>query len=470
MSHSLRAFLLCCIPILLALPTRISAQAGLPPGPQKASQSQAAPTPQSAPAAPSAAQAATPPQAPPASPAPARKKQSPDPEAELQRAVASAGNDRVALVRNLKSYLEKFPDAPRRGDVYRALVESCQQLADRDCALEYSERLVALQPDDTEMMMIAVSLLQDKGDDSSLTRAVGYVGRVLDRIEKTSPDDRPARTSLEDWRAQQDDIRSALYYLRGNIERLQRNFDSAAKDLQTSYAVVPNALAAKRLGELAERRNDLAKAIEEYTLAFVLPESGPAGKIDRREIRMALGNDWRQVHGSETGLGASILAAYDGLGTPAQKTPAADRNKDAKDTFAFVLRRVKDGAPLPLATLKGKVIVLSFWATWCGPCQEVEPLVDALAHQYAGNDEIYFLAVNTDEDQPQVAPFLAQQKWSLPAAFADGLDDFMNVTSLPTLVVMDRSGKIVYRENGIDPDTFPSTLIAAVQGAVQGTK
>ncbi|MGC1661089.1 MAG: hypothetical protein WA737_13840, partial [Candidatus Acidiferrales bacterium] len=73
MSHSLRAFLLCCIPILLALPTRISAQAGLPPGPQKASQSQAAPTPQSAPAAPSAAQAATPPQAPPASPAPARK-------------------------------------------------------------------------------------------------------------------------------------------------------------------------------------------------------------------------------------------------------------------------------------------------------------------------------------------------------------------------------------------------------------
>src|ERR1700747_182425 len=51
-------------------------------------------------------------------------------ETELQKAIADAGNDRGALVRNLKNYLKRFPDAPRKAAVYRALVESCQQVQD----------------------------------------------------------------------------------------------------------------------------------------------------------------------------------------------------------------------------------------------------------------------------------------------------------------------------------------------------
>src|SRR5579864_2978267 len=57
-----------------------------------------------------------------------------DAEAELQKALSSAGNDRAALVRNLKDYLRRFPEAPRRAAVDRALVEACQQLRDDDCA------------------------------------------------------------------------------------------------------------------------------------------------------------------------------------------------------------------------------------------------------------------------------------------------------------------------------------------------
>src|ERR1700730_9919798 len=51
-------------------------------------------------------------------------------ENELEKAIANAGNDRAALVRNLKNYLQRFPDSPRRAAVYRALVESCEQLRD----------------------------------------------------------------------------------------------------------------------------------------------------------------------------------------------------------------------------------------------------------------------------------------------------------------------------------------------------
>src|ERR1700720_4363344 len=97
-----------------------------------------------------------------------------DAEAELQKAVNAAGNDRAALVRNLKDYLRRFPDAPRRTALDRALGEACQQLREEYGNLDYSDELIALQPDDSEMMLLAVQILQRRGDDASLIRASDY--------------------------------------------------------------------------------------------------------------------------------------------------------------------------------------------------------------------------------------------------------------------------------------------------------
>ena len=396
----------------------------------------------------------------------AEAKKQAEAEAELQKALADAGNDSAALVRNLTAYLARFPDSPRRPGIYRALVEACQQIRDDTCALDYAERFIALRPDDSQMMLLASSLLQKKGDDASLVRASGYVSRVLDRVEKTSPDEKPASESLAEWKDGHAQLLSALYYVRGEVETSQKDYDAAAKDLQKSNSARPNALAAEKLGEIAELQNDPTAAIDEYALAFALPEDGPAGKADRRELRLKLGNVWRLVHGSDKGLGDAILAAYDRAypAQPAASAPAA-RNKDAKDPFAFVVRRL-DGTPLPLAPLKGKVIVLSFWATWCEPCRELEPLFNDVARDYAGNSGVAFFAANTDDDQAQVPPFVAGQKWDVPVIYADGLDDFMKVDSLPTVLILGREGNIVYRVGGLPREGFSESLTAAIQSAL----
>jgi thiol-disulfide isomerase/thioredoxin len=394
-----------------------------------------------------------------------------EPEAELQKALADAGNDSTAMVRNLKNYLQKFPDAPRKAAVYRALVEACQQIRDNACALDYAERLVAVHPDDSQIMLLAVELLEERGDGASLTRAGGYATRVLDRVEKMQPDERPARESVAEWQTSQQQLRSALYYVRGHVENSQKNYESAVKDLQASYFTCPNALAAKLLGEIAEMRKDLDTAMEEYALAFALPEIGPAGTVNRREVRRQLGNVWRQVNGSEQGLGDAILVAYDKVASQqlvAQSDASVQnraRNKSAKEFSAFVERRL-DGSPIPLATLKGKVVVLSFWATWCEPCRELEPMFDQVARNYSGNPDVSFLAVNTDDDEPRVAPFVTRERWDVPVIFADGLDDFMKVETLPTVLVLGRNGEIVYRTGGLVPDGFPGTLTAAIQTAL----
>jgi thiol-disulfide isomerase/thioredoxin len=392
-----------------------------------------------------------------------------DAEIELQKAISNSGNDRAALVRNLKAYLLSFPDAPRKASVFRALVEACQQLHDTHCATEYAERLIAIHPDDSEMMLLAVNLLEQQGDDASLTRAAGYVGRVLDRVEKTQAEERPERSSLAEWQDRQAQLRALLYFLRGEIEKKQSSYEASTKDLENSYAIRANAAAAELLGEIAEMRGDSAGAIDEYTLAFVLPESSPAGKVDRRDVRMKLGNVWKKEYGTENGLGAQILAAYDGLAAPPANANPAVRNKDAKDLFAFVLRR-PDGTSQPMAAYRGKVVALSFWATWCGPCRELEPVFNLVAKNFASESDVAFFAVNTDEDETRVQPFLTRERWDVPVVFADGLDAFLNVSTLPTVVILDHSGKIVYRVGGFS-ENFPATLTAAVRAALSsGTK
>jgi len=396
-------------------------------------------------------------------------KQDANPEIELQKALSEAGNDRAAVVRNLKAYLQKFPEAPRKAAVYRAIVESCEQLQDSACALDYAERLVALHPDDSEMMMLAVGILQEQGDEASLDRASGYVTRVLDRIQKASLAEKPARVSAAEWEQHHNNLVAALYSLRGQIERSQKNYDAATKDLLLSYSAKPNPEAAEQLGELAELRRDRAKAIEEYLIAFVLPDESASGKVDRRDVRKKLGNLWRQVHGSEKGLGEAMLAEYDRLGVPAPTTNSEARNPNAKDAYEFVLRNL-DGSAVPLAPERGKTLVLSFWATWCGPCRELEPEFARVAKNYAGNPQIDFYAVNTDEDEAAVAPFVKRQKWSLPIVYADGLNTFMKVEALPTVVILDHTGKITYRVDGFMPDGFEENLTNGIQAALTGVK
>jgi thiol-disulfide isomerase/thioredoxin len=413
----------------------------------------------------------------------ASAKKAPDPEAELQKALANAGNDSAAMIKNLKEYLQQFPDAPRKTAVYRALVEACEQTHDAACALDYAERLIVTRPDDSQMMLVAVNLLQQRGDDASLARAAGYVTRILDRVEKAPPEERPAHESVAEWQDGQAQLRTALYYVRGQVEISQRNYDAAVKDVQMSDSIHPNALAAKTLGEVAETRGDSAAAIDEYVQAFTLPESGPAGTVNRRDVLRELRNSWRQVNGTEQGLGDAILTAYDRVALPspdgrttsataAATTPAAAavnaaaaRNKDAKDVFSFVVRRL-DGSPLALDSLRGKITVLSFWATWCAPCRELEPLFNTVARTYAGNSDVAFFAVNVDNDEAQVPAFVAREKWDVQVIHSDGLDAFVKANTLPAVVVLSPTGEVAYRTAGFPRDGFADSLTAAIQTAL----
>ena len=120
-------------------------------------------------------------------------------------------------------------------------------------------------------MLLTATLLEEQGGDDRLTRAAGYVTRVLDRVEKTPIEDKPARNSEAEWLAQQNHVEMTLYLLRGRLEAEHHDSDSATKDFQQSYKLDANPSAALQLGEIAELKGERDAAIQQYLLAFVLP-------------------------------------------------------------------------------------------------------------------------------------------------------------------------------------------------------
>jgi thiol-disulfide isomerase/thioredoxin len=212
----------------------------------------------------------------------------------------------------------------------------------------------------------------------------------------------------------------------------------------------------------------LNTAIQEYSRAFALAE-GKNGNVSRTEIRKKLGNVWRLAHGSNDGLGEYLLRTYDDV--LQASIPAKPRkNADARETADFLLRKAPDGTPFPLKDTKGKVLVVNFWATWCGPCRAMEPRFERVAAEFQGLREVLFLSVNCDEDETLVPAYLEREKLRTTVVFADGLDRLLAVSSFPTIIILDRSGKIAYRAEGFDPDGVEKDLAEAVNRAVAPAK
>jgi len=395
-----------------------------------------------------------------ASKQPAAIKQ-PTREEELQLAVSTAGNDRAMLVRNLEAFLSKHPESENRSQIYRALVEASLQLRDDARASDYAERIVALNPNDIPITMLTIQLLERKDDEAALRRAVSYATRILDFVNRTSASDRSPRVSEQQWQREKKTDQASALFIRGNLYMKLRDYRSAQQDFEISYQTTPTAGAAERLGETAELKEDWNSAITQYSRAFAIAE-GKNGNVSRREIRQKLGNVWRMAHGSDEGLGAYMLRTFDDV-SQIFSSVKSQKNADAREPSEFTLRKAPEGTPFSLQKPKGQILVLDFWTTWCGPCRALDPLFGRVAMEFKSVPEVTFLAVNCDDDETLVPAYLAESKPHTAVVFADGLDRLFGVDSFPTVVVIDREGKIAYRANGFSPDTFEQELTAAVR-------
>ncbi|MBW8687674.1 TlpA family protein disulfide reductase [Chitinophaga rhizophila] len=108
-----------------------------------------------------------------------------------------------------------------------------------------------------------------------------------------------------------------------------------------------------------------------------------------------------------------------------------------------------NGNSFTLSSLRGKVVFLNFWATWCPPCRAEMPSINTLYKKYKDDKNVVFLTVDTDGNYKKAKHFITKHKYDLPVYVADSrIPGELLGKSIPTTVIISKSGKVVYRQEG----------------------
>lgn len=125
------------------------------------------------------------------------------------------------------------------------------------------------------------------------------------------------------------------------------------------------------------------------------------------------------------------------------------------DTAPDFTAQLVDGSTVTLSDLKGKPVLINFWATWCGPCVMEMPAFERLMEDYG--DEISLVAVNCGDDAETVKDFVEENGFTFPIALDEDFEITMTYPSngIPYTVIVDSEGVITHISTGAaDADTM----------------
>jgi thiol-disulfide isomerase/thioredoxin len=149
-------------------------------------------------------------------------------------------------------------------------------------------------------------------------------------------------------------------------------------------------------------------------------------------------------------LATSLSLAGDGSG------PAPDFNLGARG-----------GKNLVLSELRGQVVMINFWATWCGPCRQEMPLLEQMYKKYRPMG-FTLLGVNVEPDPAGAEDWLKETPVSFPILFdrENRVSKLYNVSGMPSSVLIDRKGNVRYLHRGYksgDENTYLNHIRALVK-------
>lgn len=138
---------------------------------------------------------------------------------------------------------------------------------------------------------------------------------------------------------------------------------------------------------------------------------------------------------------ARLVANGESLGLPPSQSPSAPGS-------------------LELKSLRGRPVVLDFWATWCGPCQAESPIVNTIAQRYKDRG-LVVVGVNTSDEDGLAERFVRKKGLGFPIVYDEGNDiaKRYHVSNLPTLVVLSKEGKIVAVRHGVTSDSALDDIV-----------
>lgn len=129
--------------------------------------------------------------------------------------------------------------------------------------------------------------------------------------------------------------------------------------------------------------------------------------------------------------------------------PDIKTEKIASDSNLDLQFKDQKGNIITLNQLKGKVVFLNFWATWCPPCLAEMPSINKLHRKYQDNKDVVFIMLDADSDFEKAEAYMKRKDYNMPVyQMVSNVPEQIFSGALPTTVVFDKQGRLSFKHEG----------------------
>ncbi|KQM75120.1 thioredoxin [Pedobacter sp. Leaf216] len=130
--------------------------------------------------------------------------------------------------------------------------------------------------------------------------------------------------------------------------------------------------------------------------------------------------------------------------------PAVDVPKENFTNLNGIQFKDAKGKIVDLGDLKGKVIFINFWATWCPPCRAEMPSISKLYNQFKDDRDVVFIFADADGDLVKSTGFMTERKYAMRVFKVESnIPEKLFAGSLPTTVIFDKQGRLSFKHEGV---------------------
>jgi thiol-disulfide isomerase/thioredoxin len=389
----------------------------------------------------------------------AKKNQKSDLAEEMYLAALSDTKSMKSFSTGVREFLKQFPKSSNRERVFSAWVSSYIQ------AKRYKEIVGELKLIDdvpaTAYSRLAFAVIEDvdllKGMSETIRagKAKELIEMAILEANKPKQNRKPDSETVREWDVKRKLLRASMYESKGMILRQGKKLNEAMSAFQKSIEVFPDYAGVVLYVNMIET----ARGLEDHSKVLSIATKA----IENSKYNAAVVNYYQEAY-EKLGKAGSYETEIKKLEESAKyaRLDALEWEMQNKEAELGVVKNMK-GKRIDLSTQKNKVIVLVFWSTWCGPCNETISSIDGIYKKYEKNDDIIFAAVNIWEEtsgkerDETIRDFFGDSFIDIPILVDvdNELATNLGITGLPSQAFIDKSGKLQFLDAGfIDDESY----------------
>lgn len=374
---------------------------------------------------------------------------------EISIANLAKASSRDEFTDGVTEFLKKYPKSSSRERIFSALVSGYLQ------GYQYDKLKVLLNSYEdvpsSALTQLAFEVSENKKimpDATAIEKnaeALKIMQNAYLEASKSKIEDKPSHISPMEWELQREMNKAVVNESYAKIYLNNKNYEKAAE----KYLLAKNILGNSASAILYESLMEAYYFMQNYGKAFDVAEEAILNTKSTTEINKIFFDLYKKNAKDTTKfdkyMESLLLKA---------KTRRIDDLKSSMLNLSANMSEIETptGIKIDLNMMKGKVIVIDFWASWCAPCADALTSMQNLYNLYDANDKIIFAAINvwekSDDRLQTVKDYIEKGEYEMPFYIDqnDALPNKIGVMGLPTTVFIDKEGKVQFIETGFTND------------------